>query len=196
MAGGEPWFLECCELTSFPLALFAHRLPLEQCRQPHGEMSKRMRDEIPEKFFADEANIANKYDLQDLRFPSFLRRYGVRGYRGVLSALDMVFALDALLDGGEGWARRDADGAVVVDETVLGGVPDGQGHSSVRGESRSYRDIQVQHTAITSGQRTGVAAITRRKDGALGVFMDDREALPADMQWRRNWYAAYDGLEK
>jgi hypothetical protein len=157
-------------------------------------MNKRMRDEIPEKFFAD--GVASKYDLQDLRFPSFLRRFGVRGYRGVLSATDMVFALDALLDGGEGWARRDADGAVVVDEAVLGGVPDGNGHSSVRAENRTWRDIQVQHTAITSGQRTGVATITRRKDGGLGVFIDDREGLPEEMLWKNNWYAAYDGLEK
>lgn len=174
--------------------LFVPSLPLEQVRQPPSEMNKRMRDEIPDKFFAD--GVAAKYDLQDLRLPAFVRRYGVRGYRGMISATDMVFALDALLDGGDGWARRDADGAIVVDEAVVGGVPDGQGHNSVRAESRSWRDIQVQHTAITSGQRTGVAAITRRRDGGFGVSMVDREGLPSDLQWKDNWYSAYDGLEK
>ncbi|KAI9010687.1 CDC45 family [Hyaloraphidium curvatum] len=168
-------------------------LPLTEVRQPPTEMNKRMRDELIGKFFAE--GVADKYNLKDLLFPTFYRRYGVRGLRGELSASDMVFAIDALLDGGEGWARRDADGAMVVDEAVVGGVPENVGHNSVRAESRTWRDIVVQHTAITSGQKTGVASITRRRDGGFGVLMDDKSGLPADLRWKSNWYAAFDALE-
>lgn len=78
--------------------LFFFRLPLIQSRQHFKSMDLQLRKE----FHSSLEKLADKYNLQDIEYASFVLQYG---FRNKFCASDVVFALLAIL---EASVRNDA----------------------------------------------------------------------------------------
>lgn len=90
------------------------------------------------------------------------------GYKGTVSAADAVYSLEALMDYGAEWVT--GDGGVGEDVVGLAGVG--------------------------VGLRTGVAAVGLRVGGFVFVDDEEEDGEVRRRRWVKNFYVAYDALDK
>lgn len=138
------------------------------------------------------SNMAPKYNMSDIIFPSFDRSYG---YSANLSASDVVYAMTALLDCGATWL--DQKGVTGYESLLSSSLAASSGNHMVL-------SIQAKHafqdtTETGDGGLVGAGVGTRTKpaniaSGILGKVskseLDDRP------DWVRHFYLAYDALNR
>ncbi|KAJ3015204.1 hypothetical protein HKX48_004713 [Thoreauomyces humboldtii] len=186
-------------LTTF---LVKMGLPYKESQQRYTEMSLPFKRSIKEKLIS----VSPRFNMPEIVFPSFYKHYG---YKGIVSAPDVVYSLTSLLDWGAEWISRhgtsgygDSSGA---NARQLG--PQG---------ARQGRDMSEVITGALAGvgvgTRTGMAAIAMRSGDAIPSLSDEedeadkedededvanqtRERRKQERAWVRNFYVAYDALD-
>ncbi|KAI8929147.1 CDC45 family [Entophlyctis helioformis] len=176
--------------------------PQKESKQIYREMS------LPYKRLVDTKllDLAPKYNMADLSFPSF---YRTEGYASVVSASDAVYALAALGDGGVSWLHGGGSDAEAGGQTA-GGSGNGNGGRLTVADSRhvhgailSFRDAgaTTDETGGDGGDHglVGAGVGTRSTAGAIAarVFDDPAHAVIAGSTTpahTRNFYIALDAL--
>ncbi|KAJ3342740.1 hypothetical protein HDU93_001312 [Gonapodya sp. JEL0774] len=163
-------------------------IPNSEAREPSSSMpsslKKRLTTTLPV--------TAREFNMDDLQYPSFARRYGTRGHQATVSAADAAMALDALLDGGAGWVRHNERGEVVVEERVQSGIVEDEERSAARGEAKSWRDVEVQTVGVGTGRDTGSVGLVRvdaMRAGKSGEGEHDQAN-----EWMTHFFTAFDAL--
>ncbi|KAI9106301.1 CDC45 family [Phlyctochytrium arcticum] len=174
-------------------------LPHKESQQRFTEMNITFKRSLRDKL----SSVAPRYNMSEIIFPSFSKTYG---YKGTVSAPDVVYSITALLDWGTEWISRHSvtgysDGAGPVSSTLErpGQDQDDSGRMGTGGLA-----------GVGVGTRTGMAAIAMRSGKPLQTVEDkgptaedtaalseeDRELLKKEQQrsWVRNFYVAYDAL--
>ncbi|KXS15936.1 CDC45-like protein [Gonapodya prolifera JEL478] len=164
---------------------------LSEVRQPTTSMSPNLKSKLTSSL----PPTARDFGLDDLLYPSFARRFGTRGHKATLSAADAAMALDALLDGGKGWARRNERGDVVVEQRVQSGIVEDEAGAAARGEAKSWRDIEAQNVGVGTGKETGMEGVVRREETFVGRGAKGTgEGGDNCGEWMENFFAAFDAL--
>mmetsp|Transcript_28831 Transcript_28831/g.61174 ORF Transcript_28831/g.61174 Transcript_28831/m.61174 type:complete len:917 (+) Transcript_28831:232-2982(+) len=124
--------------------------PLDQCRQPfafvHPGMRRKLRENVDEH--------AEEYGLENVSYTGFVR---VTGYKSLLSASDMSYAVTALLE---------------CSATAMDGLSGNDDDETLTEEDKEDRDLvqafNVAFDALNSNGATSSAAITALEGGVEG----------------------------
>ena len=136
------------------------------------------------------ADLAPKYNMPDILFPSFDRAYG---YTANLTASDVVYSITALLD----------CGATLINQKGITGY-EALLSSSLAASSGSHLllSVQAKHafqdtTETGDGGLVGAGVGTRTEPASIasGVFDKvSKSDLDKRPDWVRHFYLAYDAL--
>ncbi|KAJ3269008.1 hypothetical protein HDV01_001935 [Terramyces sp. JEL0728] len=148
--------------------------PQKESKQFYKEMSVSFKSLLKEKL----EEIAPLYNLPDLLFPSFQRKYG---YITTLSATDTVYSLTALLDCGTSF----------LDNHSFSGYENLT--SATSNLLHKYQDT----TAMSEGGLVGAGIGTKTVAGEIISEIKGKlesNDLDARKPWLKNFYLAYDAL--
>ena len=104
--------------------------PQKESKQWYKEMNVSYKKIIRPKLL----ELAPRYNMPDLLFPSFKKNFG---HRSCMSSSDVVYSLTALLDGGVTWIQKHGMGSY---ESIIG-VTTAHGASSRRSMQQSHGSI-------------------------------------------------------
>ncbi|KAJ3158100.1 hypothetical protein HDU86_003052 [Geranomyces michiganensis] len=195
-------------LTNF---LVKMGVPYKESQQRFAEMSLPFKKSVKQKLIA----VAPRFNMTEIVFPSFYKHFG---FKGIVSAPDVVYALTSLLDWGAEWIKRQgAAGGSYGDAAGGGAAASAQLLAPANGRPGARDTSEVISGGLAGvgvGTRTGFAAVAMRAGDAIpGVDDDsddsdvqDEEDQDADGEngarrekkeraWVRNFYVAYDALD-
>jgi hypothetical protein len=128
--------------------------------------------------------LAPRYNMPDIIFPSFERKYG---FLTTISSSDLVYSMTALLDCGSNFTKNQGLGNY---ENLLGNS--GEYHLMSQKEKGEMIDNGEAGTV-------GSGAGTRTIPGAIiAEIASDLKSLELDdrKDWTKHFYLAYDSLKK
>lgn len=165
--------------------------PQSECLLPWTVTSLKIKNQLEEKL----CDNAERYNMPMLAFPSWSRRFG---YKTAISAMDVVYSMTSLLYCASEWMASYAGGEMGVEN----GVKAGRLACMLNGYSNAEESVGGrgfgQQQGVGAGTRTGVAAVGLR----LQEFSQELKAIKdmqedeQDFEWVRNFWIAYDSLEK
>jgi cell division control protein 45 len=157
--------------------------PQKESKQLFKEMSSDFKKGLKQTLM----ELAPRYKMPNIVFPSFERRYG---YLVTLSASDVVYSLTALLDCGSTWLQKKG----------ISGYEDLLDHSdsstmlSVR-EKEAFQE----RGRSREGGLVGAGVGTKSVPGSIATHIIDYMAkleLDERSDWVRHFYLTYDALER
>ncbi|KAI8589741.1 CDC45 family [Geranomyces variabilis] len=187
-------------------------VPTKETQQRFAEMSLQFKKSVKQKLIA----VAPRFNMTEIVFPSFYKHFG---FKGIVSAPDVVYSLTSLLDWGAEWIKRQgAAGGSFADSAGGGAAASAQLLAPANGRPGARDTSEVISGGLAGvgvGTRTGFAAVAMRSGDALpGVDDDSDESDAADPEdedpdaedgtrrekkkeraWVRNFYVAYDALD-
>ncbi|KAI8920232.1 CDC45 family [Powellomyces hirtus] len=183
-------------LTNF---LVKMGLPHTESQQRFSEMSYPFKQSIKQKLIA----VSPRYNMTEIVFPSFYKKFG---FKGSVSAPDVVYSLTSLLDWGAEWIARHGTGSYADTGGTVAQLGSGMGR-----QGRDTSEVITGGLAgVGVGTRTGMAAVAMRAGDALPASASDdesdqsdedaedasrREERKKERAWVRNFYIAYDALD-
>ena len=149
-----------------------------------------MKLEYKKKIKAKLIEMAPRYNMPDIVFPSFAKKYG---YLTSFSACDTVYALSALLDAGDSWIQRHGTSSY---EIVMGlNQASGGSMTQDTGEFDS-----LDRASFGDGGLVGAGVGTLSHAGTVAAQVLDAvsqdPSLGRDSDWIRNFFVALDALER
>ena len=163
------------------------RFPQKESHQNYKEMTLQYKKILPTKLL----DLAPKYNMPDILFPSFDRSYC---YDANLSACDVVYSITALLDCGATWLHQKG---ITGYESLLSSNLSSSGNqlSSSFQVKHAFQDL----TGTDDGGLIGAGVGTRTEPAKIAssifekVIKTDLDERP---DWVRHFYLAYDALTR
>jgi cell division control protein 45 len=157
--------------------------PQKESKQYFREMSVDYKRSLKQTL----VDLAPKYKMPNIVFPSFERNYG---YLVTFSASDMVYGVTALLDCGSTFLQRRG----------ISGYEDVLDHSYVT-TMLNAKQREAFHESIQSRESglVGAGVGTRTVPGAIATHVIDylsQLELDQRTDWVKHFYLAYDALER
>lgn len=149
--------------------------PQKESKQFYKEMSVSFKSLLKEKL----EEIAPHYNLPDILFPSFQRKYG---YITTLSATDTVYSLTALLDCGTSF----------LDNHSLSGY-ENLTSSTTNDNLHKYQDTSTMSEGGLVGAGIGTKTVAGEIISEIKQKLESSD-LDARKPWLKNFYLAYDAL--
>ncbi|KAJ3253044.1 hypothetical protein HK103_001006 [Boothiomyces macroporosus] len=149
--------------------------PQKESKQFYKEMSVSFKSLLKEKL----EEIAPHYNLPDILFPSFQRKYG---YITTLSATDTVYSLTALLDCGTSF----------LDNHSLSGY-ENLTSSTTNDNLHKYQDTSTMSEGGLVGAGIGTKTVAGEIISEIKQKLESSD-LDTRKPWLKNFYLAYDAL--
>lgn len=150
-------------------------------------MSVDFKKALPNKLL----DLAPKYNMPDIIFPSFSRKHGLFP---VASASDAVYSVTAILDCGSTWLNQSGVSGyeAKLSESLLSSVSSTTFSAQAK---NAFQDI----TEKGDGGLIGAGVGTRTESASIGsavfekVTLSDQDGRP---EWVRHFYLSYDALSR
>jgi cell division control protein 45 len=157
--------------------------PQKESKQYFREMSVDYKRSLKQTLM----DLAPKYKMPNILFPSFERNYG---YLVTFSASDIVYGVTALLDCGSTFLQKRG----------ISGYEDVLDHSYVTTMlNAKQREVFQESVQSREGGLVGAGVGTRTVPGAIATHIIDYMAkleLDQRTDWVKHFYLAYDALER